>query len=67
MVKFNYFYITQNLREIDFGDSRSAKSATFTLLEALNFYFYEFLHFLKAENYQINKIQRPYILQKRQF
>ena len=27
------------------------------ILEALNFDFYEFSHFLKAESYQINKIQ----------
>ena len=47
------------LREINFGDSRSAKSAILTHLEAVNFDFYEFLHFLKAEFYQINKIQSP--------
>ena len=47
--KFHNFAITQILREIKFEDSRSAKSAIFTHLEALNFDFYEFLHFLKAE------------------
>ena len=47
--KFHDFSITQILREINFGDSRSAKSAILTHLEALNFDFYEFLHFLKAE------------------
>ena len=41
-----YTYI---LREINFGDSRGAKSAIFTHLEALNLDFYEFLHFLKGE------------------
>ena len=33
------------LREINFGDSRSAKSAILTHLEALNFDFYEFFAF----------------------
>ena len=41
------------LREIDFGDFRSVNYAIFANLEALNFDFQEFLHFLKAENYQI--------------
>ena len=47
------------LREIKFGDSRSEKSAILPHLEPLNFDFYEFLHFLKAEIHQINKIQSP--------
>ena len=42
-----------------FGDSRSAKSAILTYLEALKLDYYEILHFLKAEIYQINKIQSP--------
>ena len=42
-------FITQILREINFGDFGSAKFAIFTHSEALNFDFYEFLHFLKAE------------------
>ena len=33
------FPTTQILREINFGDSRSAKSAVFAILEALNFDF----------------------------
>ena len=40
--KFHDFPITQILREINFGDSRSAKSAILTDLEALNLMFYEF-------------------------
>jgi len=55
--KFQNFSITQILREINFMDSRSAKSAILTNSEALNFDFYEFFHFMKAEIYQINKIQ----------
>ena len=47
--KFNDFSITQILREINFGASRSAKSAIFIPLEALNLDFYENLHFFKAE------------------
>ena len=56
VLKFHNFSITQILREINFGDSRSAKSAILTHLETLNFDLYEFLHFLKAETYQINTI-----------
>ena len=44
---------------MDFGDSRSAKSAILTHLGAVNFESYEFLHILKAEIYQIDKIQSP--------
>ena len=67
MWKFQDFFITQILREINFGDSRSAKSAILTHLEALKFDFYEFLHFQKAENHQINLIQSPKKWQKRHF
>ena len=51
--KFHDFSITQILREINFGDSRSAKSGILTHSEALNFDSYVFLHFLKAEVDQI--------------
>ena len=37
------------LREIDFEDSRSAKSANLTHSEALNFGFYEFKPFLRQK------------------
>ena len=47
--KFHDFSITHILREIKFEVSRSAKSAILTLLEALNFYFYERLHIKKTE------------------
>ena len=68
MWKFHDFCITQILREIDFGDSRSAKFAISKNLEVLNFAFHEILHFLKAEIYQINKILGLKIrYQKRQF
>ena len=50
--KFHDFSITQILREIKFWYST-------THLEALNLDFYEFLPYLKAEIYQINKIQSP--------
>ena len=59
MWKFHDFPITQILREINFGDSRSAKSAIKTHLEALHFDFYEFLPFLKAEIDQNIKIHTP--------
>ena len=65
--KFHDFSITQILCEINFRDSRSAKSAIITHLEALNFDFYEFLHFLKGEIDQINKNQKPKICKKGSF
>ena len=54
-MKFHDFAITQILREINFEDSEGAKSAILTHLKALNFDFYVFLHFLKAEIDQIKK------------
>ena len=63
--KFHDFSITQILREINFVDSRSAKSAILTHLEPLNLDFYESLLFFKAYIYQINKIQIPKISKKR--
>ena len=54
--KFHDFSVIQILREINFGDSRSAKSAILKLSEALNLTFYEFLPFLKTEN-QIKKFR----------
>ena len=61
-----FFPTTQILREINFGDSRGAKSAIFTHLEALNLAFHEFLHFLKGKIDQLNKNQKPKKSQKRQ-
>ena len=49
----------QILREINFGNSRSAKFAICAILEAPNFDFYEFLHFLKAEIYQLSHFKSP--------
>ena len=54
--KFHDFSIIQILREIN---SLGAKSAISTHLEALNYDFYEFLHFLKGEIYQIKHFQSP--------
>ena len=53
MWKFHDFSVTQILREINFEESRNAKSAILSHLQALNFDLYEFLHFLKAEIHQI--------------
>ena len=50
-------YTAKMLREINFEDSWSAKSTILTHLEALNYDFYEFLHFLYAKIHQINKIK----------
>ena len=58
MWKFDDFSITLILREINFGDCESAKSAILLHLEALKFdFFYEFLQFLRDEIDQIAKIQ----------
>ena len=67
MWKFYDFSITQILREVNFGDSRSVKSAILPHLQVLNFDFYQIWHFLKAEIYQINKIQSPKIGKKGSF
>ena len=59
MWEFHDFSITHILREISFQDSRSAKSAISTHLEALNFDFCEFLHFLKVGIDQISHFRAP--------
>ena len=61
VLKFLNFSITQILCEINFGQSRSAKSAILAHLKALNFDFYEFLYFLKAEVYlnYLTKFRTP--------
>ena len=59
MWNFHDFPITQISREINFGGSRSAKSAISKHLEAVNFYFHEFLHFLDARIDQMNKFKSP--------
>ena len=51
--KFHGFSATQILREINFEDSRSSKSAILTHLEAVNLDLNEFLQLLKAEIDQI--------------
>ena len=40
-VEFHKFSITQILREINFGDSKCAKSGISTHLEPLNLHFYD--------------------------
>ena len=59
MWKFHDFSINQILREINLWVSIRAKSAILTHLEAMNFDFYELLHFLKSEIYQTSKIKGP--------
>ena len=54
---FQDFPVTQILREIKVGEARVSKSAILTHLESLQFdFFYEFLHILKAQIYQIGNI-----------
>ena len=64
MWKFQNFSITHILREINFGESRSAKSAVLTHLEVLNFDSYKILHFLKAELGKLAKFIAPKIAKK---
>ena len=54
-----HFFVTQNLREINIGDSRRAKSAIERHLYAVDFDFYECLHILKVEIHQINTLKSP--------
>ena len=49
MWKFHEFSIPKILREINFEDSKSAKSANLTHLEALNSDSFDSLQFWKAE------------------
>ena len=51
------FPITQFLREIDIGDSKSAKYAILTHLQALHFDFYEFFHLLKDDILKVTKFK----------
>ena len=55
-MEISWFCIIQILREINFKDSWSAKSAILPHLTALNCDFCEFMHFLKGVIYQMNKI-----------
>ena len=65
--EISWFSITQILREIKIGDFRSAKSAIFTHLEALNLDIYDFFHFFKAEIDQIKKFQSHQNVKKDSF
>ena len=51
--KFLDFPATQILREINFVESWREKTAGFAILEAVNFDFYEFLHFCEVWNLPI--------------
>ena len=55
--KVHQSFFLQFLCEINFGEITSAKCAIFSHFVVLNFDLSEFLHFLKAEIYQMNKIQ----------
>ena len=56
--KFHEFSINQILREINFGNSRSAKSAVFAIFEALNFVtFGEFQPSKRANFHEIENLQ----------
>ena len=59
--KLHNFSVTQILREFNFRDFRSAKSAVSTHLEAFKLDFYELLHFLKTGIYLNKKSKAPKI------
>ena len=67
MWKFQDFSITHILCENKVRESRVSKSAILINCEALNFEFYEFLHFLRAQIDQINKFQSPKKVKKKVF
>ena len=56
---FHDFSFTQILRGINFEDSRSEKSAILRHLEALNFDFYDILHFFKDTISKLAKFRAP--------
>ena len=58
---FVNFFITHILLEIRVGDFGGQKTAILTQLEALNFNFDEFLHFLKSELTKLTKSRAPKI------
>ena len=64
VLKFHDFPITWNLREIIFGDFRSAKSAILTHLEALTF---DFVNFCTGWNLQNQQNVETYYCNKWQF
>ena len=63
--KFQDFAITQILREIKFGDSRSAKSTILTHLEAIDFEFrtFSWLQFIKLAKFRASKGQNMTFLE----
>ena len=48
-----------------FGDSRRAKSAILTHLQALKFDFREFLHFLKAKMADLERLGSPKLISRK--
>ena len=57
MWKFQDFSVTKILLEINFGDSKSAKSAIFPILKTLNFPFYDFFTFLRLDFTKLSKFR----------
>ena len=55
--KFQDFSVTQILREINFGESRTSKMAVFAILGALNFVNLENLGIQKVQKFMKIKIQ----------
>ena len=59
MWKLRNFTVTQILREIKVNENRVSKSVFLPHLEALNFDFYEFLHFFMVEIVRLTKFKAP--------
>ena len=59
MWKFQDYCITQILREINFGDSSSAKTAVFAILGAVNFVHLVNMSLQKSAKIHQNQISEP--------
>ena len=57
--KFQDFCITENLREINLEDSRSAKSSVFAILEAVNFLYLLHFSLQKVQKFIKNQNSEP--------
>ena len=67
MWKFHDFSIIQNLREINFENSRSANSNILTHLEAVKHDFIEFLQFFRLKCTKKTNFRAPKIAQSNSF
>ena len=57
--KLHYFSVTQILREINFGESRSSKTAGFAIVWALNMIYLADFSLQKVQKFMKNYISEP--------